>query len=542
MYLFTAAEMRKLDARAVEMGIPALVLMENAGRAVAHEAAALLQGSSVTTGAPAQVGILAGPGQNGGDGLCAARHLSSMGFDVKVALFGTADRLPPEARANCEALRAYPVEVLELGTSRGAELDSALSSLEGVRVIVDALLGTGQKGSPRPPMDSAVNWANRQQDKGIPIVACDVPTGLDSDTGSPSDPTIRASVTVTMGRPKVGLYSYPGRMYAGRVVVEPLGLPLGLLQEKSSTRAVFIGDAKKIMPLRLADHHKGRSGHVTVAAGSLGMAGAAALSAEAALRAGAGTVTLVCPGRVYQVCASMVPEVMVVPCGSGSAFSEDEECLRPVLDLLGRSACLVVGPGLGRGHGQEAFVDALLKAASSAGVPCLIDADGLHAVAGLGGLSYLSGLGGKFILTPHPGELSRLVGADVRTIGQDRVNCARRAALESKSVVCLKGAGTCVANEAGEVVINTSGDPAMATAGSGDVLSGVVAALVSQGLPPFDAAWLGVFWHGLAGELAKRTFGSHGILAGDISRALPAARGAIEGGEGPHLGPERCPD
>jgi NAD(P)H-hydrate epimerase len=406
---------------------------------------------------------------------------------------------------------------------------AALSRLSGAGAIVDALLGTGQEGSPRPPIDEAVRWAVAEHGKGTPVIACDVPTGLDSDTGNAYDPAITASVTVTMGFPKLGLYSYPGRRYAGRIVVETLGLPQILLNAVFPAEAVFIEDARRAMPVRLADHHKGLSGHVTVIAGSQGMAGAAVLASKAALRGGAGTVTLLCPGLIYQVCAAMAQEVMVVPSGAGPVFSADARSVEAAAELAGRSSCVVVGPGLGRGDAQMEFLRQVLPRVSSAGVPCLIDADALYALAELGGLSYLAYLKGKFILTPHPGELSRLVGSETQAIGKDRASFARKSALESKSTVCLKGAGTCVANSLGQVRINTSGDPAMATAGSGDVLSGVVAALVSQGLPPADAAWLGVFWHGLAGEMARREHGSCGVLAGDISDAVPAARQVIEG-------------
>lgn len=524
MYLVTTDEMRKVDASAVEAGIPALALMENAGRALAAEAAAFLKPGQAAV-------ILAGPGQNGGDGFCAARHLSSAGHPVRVALFGSDDRLPPEARVSFEALKGYPIDLIRVTVPAG-DLYGQLGGIdaEPTGVIIDALLGTGQKGNPRPPLDWAVKWANdTRREESIPVVACDVPTGLNADTGYPYDPVITADVTVTMGLAKVGLMVYPGRGYAGRVVVETLGLPPRLLTAFRPAQAVFREDALLPMPRRLPEHHKGMSGHVTVIAGSKGMAGAAVLAAKAALRAGAGTSTLLCPGEIYQVCASMVPEVMVAPCGAGPVFGADGETAGLLASFAARSSCMVVGPGLGRGARQAEFLRLVLDAAKAAGVPCLIDADGLYALREAGGPSYLSTLGGKYILTPHPGEMAYLMGVETRAIGEDRLSYARKAASQSASVVCLKGAGTCVANPAGDLRINTSGDPAMATAGSGDVLSGVIAALVAQGLTPFDAAWLGVYWHGLAGEMARQRLGSYGALAGDLSDCLPAARQAIEG-------------
>lgn len=520
MYLVTAREMREIDRKAVDLGIPALVLMENAGKAVASEAASQLRDpSSAPLGRAALV--LAGPGQNGGDGFCAARHLSSMGFPVTVCFFGDEARLPPEARANYEALKAYAIDVQKCG-SDASFTDGSFG------VVVDALLGTGQRGDPHIPIDAGVRLANALRAEGIPVVACDIPTGVDADTGRMFEPAVHADVTVTMGFAKVGLYSYPGRGSCGRIVVDTLGLPPGLLHTPSRARAILVEDARAVMPFRAADHHKGLSGHVTVMAGSVGMAGAAVLSARAALRAGAGTVTLLCPGDIYAVCASMVPEIMVLPCVDGPCFRSDPKALETATAFVRRSSCVVLGPGFGRDAGQEEFLSELIRIAAGAHVPCLVDADGLYALSRLGGPSYLAGHEGKFVLTPHPGELANLVGAGVRDIVQDRPGYAAHAALQSRSVVCLKGAGTCVANSSGDLTVNTSGDPAMATAGSGDVLSGVIAALVSQGLSPFDASWLGVFWHGLAGERARQRLGSYGVLAGDLCDSLPEARQVIE--------------
>ncbi|HHW18780.1 MAG TPA: NAD(P)H-hydrate dehydratase [Firmicutes bacterium] len=513
MFLVSAAEMREIDQKAQAMGIPALILMENAGRALAFHTERLL-------GKKGKVAILAGPGQNGGDGFSAARHLSSRGHRVRVGFFGKREKLPKEASQNLEMLREFPVEILECDPG---DPEKVLSALEDTDIIVDALLGTGSSGNPRPPLDVAIRWANS---KNVPKVACDLPSGLSADTGWVYEPCIRADVTVTMGFPKIGLYSYPGRMFCGEIVVEGLGLPPALSGREFHARAVTLDDARAFLPRRNPDHHKGQSGHVTVVAGSLGMAGAAVLSAKAALRAGAGTVTLLCPGRIYEICASMVPEVMVLPCGDGPVFGPEEDILQRAVENIERSSAVVVGPGFGRGNSQAAFLKEILPSLSK--VPCVMDADALFALKQLGGLSYLAGYEGNFILTPHPGELSRLLDISVSDLGKDRPGYARRASLESKSVVCLKGAGTCVADPSGHLFINTSGDPAMATAGSGDVLTGVIAALAAQGLTVRDSAWLGVFWHGLSGEKARLKKGSYGILAGDIIECLPESRKTME--------------
>jgi hydroxyethylthiazole kinase-like uncharacterized protein yjeF len=526
VFLASAEEMREIDRRAVQAGLSVAVLMENAGRALAEAVFEMgLEIGALETGAQergSRVVVLAGPGQNGGDGLCAARHLSSRGLAVQVVLMASPSRMTPEAKANLEALSAYPVELF-LVEGGGTGFQDVRDRLSRPSVVIDALLGTGQKGAPRPPLDEAIRWA---AESGAPVLSCDVPTGVDSDTGYVYHPAVKADVTVTMGLPKRGLYVYPGRKFGGRIIVEPLGLPPSLLLRDLEVTAMTLDGARGLVPRREADHHKGLSGHVFVTAGSQGMAGAAVLAAKAALRAGAGTVTLACPPEVYPICASMVPELMVVPLTDArdGGIAGLEECLL-------RSKSAVLGPGLGRGKAQEALIQKFLSLAASTGTPCVIDADGLNGLAASGGLSYLRSLEGKFILTPHPGELSRLLGTSVQDIERDRIAAAREAASRGKSVVCLKGAGTSVANSVGSVAVNTTGDPAMATAGSGDVLSGVIAALVSQGLSLYDAARLGVFWHGLAGEIAVGKRGSIGMLAGELCDSLPEARKVMAGGE-----------
>ncbi len=573
MFLVSAAEMRELDRRVQDRGVPALILMENAGRALADHASRILGkpaikgprgvAEPVQKGRPHQgerqepwpgtetqgqtVVILAGPGQNGGDGFCAARHLSSMGYTVKVVFFGDVQRLPHEAGLNYKMLSSYPVQVYHTGTS---DFQEVVADLGCPDLIIDALLGTGAQGNPRPPIDTAIRWANSQ---GAPVVACDIPTGLSADTGYAHSPCIRAHLTVTLGFAKIGLFSYPGPLLAGEIVVENLGFPPDLVKgpdiEDDGTnscgtrgekiggagsgepvpvlaRAMCLEEARRLLPKRRADHHKGLSGHVTVIAGSLGMAGAAVLSAKSALRSGAGTVTLLCPGSVYNVCASMAPEVMVVPCGDSDVFTPGPESLNIVELYVQKAGALVIGPGWGRGCFQTEFLKEILPLASKK--TCIADADALFALKHLGGLSYLARSQGKFILTPHSGEMARLIDLSVDDLEKDRPGNVRRASIESNSIVCLKGAGTCIASPLGQLFINTSGASCMATAGSGDVLTGTIAALAAQGLSPLESARVGAFWHGLAGEAACAGKGSVGVLAGDIVECLPQARRWIE--------------
>lgn len=557
MLIVSAEEMRRLDNMAQQLGVPALLLMENAGRALADHAERLLAGLSFEglTSCQAQAGdavlparlpkkqiaILAGPGQNGGDGFCAARHLAARGHEVKVGFFGKQAKLPEEAHMNYQMLASYPVEVYPVETMSPQEVLDALGHPD---LIIDALLGIGGQGDPRAPMDMAIRWANSQD---APVVACDIPSGLSADTGYAYSPCIQADLTITMGFAKIGLLSYPGRMYTGHLIVEKLSFPPGMVvdyhREGGQTqaglpsqaqadgpitilaKAATMEQAARLMPVRRGDHHKGVSGHVVVVAGCVGMAGAGVLAAKSALRAGAGTVTLICPGGAYNACAGAVPEVMVVPCGESGVFCPSKDCIEVVRTNLERAAAVVLGPGWGRGDFQTQFLKEILPIASKK--TCVIDADALFALRQLGGFSYLAGLQGNFILTPHPGEMSVLTGLSTGQIQKDRPGYARQGAHESNSVVCLKGAGTCTAGPSGQLCVNTSGGPYMATAGSGDVLTGVIAALAAQGLPPYESAWLGVFWHGLAGEAAFRRKGAYGILAGDITECLPEARALI---------------
>lgn len=524
MLLVSKAEMRRIDRAAQERGIPAQILMENAGRVLADEASRMLSSSKgVRHDCPADgsVVVLCGPGQNGGDGLAAARHLCARGFVVTVALFARRSSLPPEAAQCRNMLEPFDVRCLELDS---LPPDEILRSLPVPDLVIDALLGTGSTGDPRSPVREAIRWANSLH---RPILACDIPSGLDADTGTPGDPTIRASVTVTMGFAKPGLVTYPGRKFAGELVVANLGFPACLTSSSCLGRTSEASEVRKLLPRREADHHKGLSGHVCVVAGSVGMVGAACLAAMSALRAGAGTATLVVPGGAYFPAASMLTEVMVVPAGDGPSFNESGASV--ARREIQRSDAVVLGPGWGRGRDQTLFLQEILN--DVAKLPCVIDADAIVALRDLAeGVHVWEEKAKGCVLTPHPGEMSRLMDVPVAEIQSSRTEWAREAARRWGAVVALKGAGTIVADTLGRYVVNTSGHPAMATAGSGDVLAGMVGALLAQGLEPFDAAWAGAYWHGLAGELCASQIGSVGVVSGDLVRAIPQARRVIEEG------------
>ncbi len=541
MFIVSGAQMLRLDALAQDMDISNLILMENAGRALAEQCEKLLSGQmrkiphSSYNSKCGTIAVLAGPGQNGGDGFCAARHLASKGYRVKVGFFGRKSQLRNAASINWNMLKRYPVNIYCCEFMEPHEVTEHLGNPD---LIIDALLGIGAKGSPRFPIDVAIRWANSQ--KAL-LVACDVPSGVSADTGYAHSVCIRADLTVTMGFAKVGLFSYPGRMYSGKIFVEHLAFPPKLMEEyccKSTNdnrsahiKEVFaqissIEQAASLLPKRKADYHKGHAGHVVVIAGSVGMSGAAVLAAKSALRAGAGTVTLFCPNEIYNICASSLPEIMVIPYGSAGMFYPKPECISLIERHIEKANSVVIGPGWGRGYFQTQFLKEILSFASKKAF--IVDADAFFALKQLGGLSYLADIKGNFILTPHPGEMSMLTGVSTKELEKDRPGYAKEVARLSNSIVCLKGAGTCTASPQGRLCINTSGGPGMATAGSGDVLTGVIAALVAQGLSTYASSWLGVFWHGIAGEIAFERKGSYGLLAGDIADNLPRARAQIE--------------
>lgn len=562
--LFTAAEMRAADRLAADRGLPGLRLMENAGRAVA-EVAAGMAGSPGA--APGPVVILAGKGNNGGDGLVAARHLARTGFDVEVVLAEPAGAFSGDAATNLDALlkggSARPLvfspgapDIADTqGPPRAAIGPSALTRLLGQSsVIVDALLGTGAKGAPREPVATLISLLNATNATAVEspgagagaaggpggrprpaVLAVDLPSGLDADSGRPAGPCVRADVTVTLGGVKVGLAMPEALPYRGRLYLAPIDIPEECLQAALVQPAapavhwLLPTEAAALLPARPVTGHKGTFGHVWVAAGSPGFTGAAVLAGLGALRAGAGLVTVACPEGSRTVVASTLPELLTLALPEGGDGRLAAAASAVLAEALGRWAAgrpaLVVGPGLGATGEVRAFVSGLLTAAGGR-LPAVLDADALNALA-LDGPGPVPGLlepaRGRAVVTPHPGEMARLAGRSVPDIQADRLNAALSAARTWGVVVVLKGAGTVVASPDGSAWVNATGNPGMATGGSGDVLAGAVGAFLAQGLAPLEAALLGVSAHGLAGDLATREVGSRGLLASDIACCLPRA-------------------
>ncbi|MBI3947404.1 MAG: NAD(P)H-hydrate dehydratase [Armatimonadetes bacterium] len=521
----TAAQSRSIDRRTIEkIGIPSMVLMENAGLAVVAAVVRRLGGVRGRA-----VAILCGKGSNGGDGFVVARHLAQRGALVRLFLAARAGELSGDARAQAEIAAAIGLAVREVAAAEtiGAELATA-------DLVVDALLGTGTRGDVTGLFGDLIDLLN---DSGRPVVAVDVPSGLHADTGQACGRCVRAVETVAFGVLKRGLVIYPGAEYAGRVTLAPISIPaLAVTPEAIDVTFVEAPEARALLPRREAWAHKGSAGSVLVIGGSMGMTGAAAMASLSALRAGAGLVRLAAPRSLGDILEARTAEVITLPVAETASRAFAPEGFREALAAAGESECVALGPGLGRDpEARRGFLEAL----PSVRAPMVIDADGLNALAQ--SPETFARLTAPAVITPHPGEMSRLLGKSTAQVQADRLGAAREAAARFGVTAVLKGARTVIAGPDGAAFINSTGNPGMATAGMGDVLTGAVAGLVAQGLGPREAAILGVFIHGLAGDLAASERGATGILAGDAQERLPAALQALREGRVPpvvHREPE----
>jgi NAD(P)H-hydrate epimerase len=496
--------MRALDRHTTEkLGIPGELLMECAGRLVA----ALAEAERAPGG---RVLVLCGPGNNGGDGLVAARHLHLRGVPVAVALAADSARLRGDAARNLE--RAERAGVPLLGARWRAEPGD---------LLVDALFGTGLARALEGEAAAAVRRLLAAR-PGCRVLAVDLPSGLHADTGQPLGPCVQADLTVTLSLPKLGLALEPGRSLAGRVIVGRIGIADEAPGAVLGASLLTARGAGALLPARPPDGHKGSFGHVLVAAGSPGKTGAAALAAEGAARGGAGLVTIACPASANPILEVKCTEAMTAPLPDTAEGEFAAEAAAPLLALARERDALVLGPGLGRGPAPRELVR---RAVPRAALPLVLDADGLMAFAGEP--EALRARRAPSVLTPHPGEAGALLGEDPRELNRDRAAAARRLAERSGAVVALKGAATVIAEPGGRVRVNPTGGPVLATGGTGDVLAGLVGALLAQGLAPFDAASAAVFLPGVAGDRLAAAVGRAGALAGELCREIPPAAEAL---------------
>lgn len=516
MRIVTAAEMKALDTAAIEdYGISGLVLMENAGRQVVD----LIR--RVTGDVRGRiVAVFTGKGNNGGDGYVAARHLLNMGAEVKVLSLVNTGEITGDAAVNFEIWRKMGQKVYTVNQGDGSNI--VRLALLNTDLIVDAVYGTGFKGKMSEKAGRIVEVLNKS---GKPIVAVDVPSGLEADTGRVNGPCVRANYTVTFGLPKLGMFLEPGADYTGEITVADISLPGVLIEKAAPQRYLITGDyVKDWLPSRPSLAHKGNFGRVLIVAGSRGMTGAASLAGEAAIRSGAGLVTVAVPETLHNIMEEKLTEVMTVPLPDDGNGSLSREAGKKILALLDDMDVLAIGPGLSQSPGVITLVRELLP---SLKIPCVLDADALNALAGE--TAIFNELKAPVVITPHPGEMARLMGIKPKNVQEDRIGNAVKAAADWKVVTLLKGARTVVATPDGVVYINSTGNAGMATGGSGDVLTGMIASLIAQGMKPARAAAAGAYLHGLAGDQAASDKGMMGLIASDIISALPAVTRGLAG-------------
>ncbi|MFQ5682230.1 MAG: NAD(P)H-hydrate dehydratase [Candidatus Binatia bacterium] len=518
MLVVTSEEMRTLDRLTIQKyGVPSLVLMERAGESVTKA----LMGSF---GRIAKGGVLvvAGKGNNGGDGLVVARKLQEKKIPCEVVLLARKEELSHDAKENLGAFLKIKGKIVEV-TSDSFALFS--QRLKGKRLLVDAILGTGLKKEVRGLYADAISVINAS---GLPVVAVDIPSGLDAELGRPLGIAIQAEMTVTFGYPKVGQVIYPGLSYVGDLVVGDIGIhPKAVDQLHVPTELLEKKDIHWLVPVREPNVHKGTYGHLLVVAGSRGKTGAAIMACRAAMRVGAGMVTLAGPRSLNDIFAGSMVEVMTEPLKENS--EEEVESLNDQdwYHLIDKKRALLLGPGIG----VKDFVrNALRWLLRNLEIPWVIDADGLNCLAE--DVERLRSARTPPVLTPHPGEMARLVRQDNATVNKDRIGTARSFACDYGCYVVLKGARTVISTPRGEVSINPTGNPGMASGGMGDVLAGILAGLLAQGFRMEDALKLGVFLHGLVGDQVAGTKGQIGMIASDVLEALPQGIRSLAEGRG----------
>lgn len=503
MWITTCEQSQEIDRRATaEFGIPSVDLMEGAGQAVTELSQSFLPDR-------AKVAILCGPGNNGGDGIATARLLHKIGYQITLILTSPEEGLSPLAKEQLKKARHLKLEPL---FPQNPAYETALQNLNNYDLIIDALLGTGSQGAPRDNVAKAIRAANNSK---IPVLSIDIPSGIDCDTGEGYEPYVRASHTITIGNPNPYLFQNAGLEASGNWSVAPINFPPELLSQP--TEAEYITELKHLEP-RAKNSHKGTSGRLLIVAGSDNMPGAAILAAHAALRSGIGLVTLASTPEVCRAASYHLPEILLQPlptqAGVISALAS-----RNFLEIQSNFNAAIFGPGLSN-HSE---ISKLLQSIFPVWlIPTVLDADALNSISQ--GIPLPNA---PSVLTPHPGELARLLNKSTEMIQSYRFDSARQAAIHSNQTILLKGYNSIVSSPNHPLAINLTGNPGMATGGMGDALSGIIGTLLAQGYSPRDSAITGMFWHGLAADLCAQEIGPAGYTATDLIRNLPRTRAKL---------------
>lgn len=522
MKVLTAAQMRQIDRQTIEeIGIPGTVLMENAGLQVTS---VLRDELGVDSGK--RVVVVAGKGNNGGDGLVVARHLFNQGVDCPVLLIGSMDEVRGDAALNLKIARKIGVRVIEIKDLPAWKKHKKL--LGETPIVVDALFGTGLSSPLGGLYAEVVKDIN---ESGALVVSVDIPSGLSSDTFEIIGPCVQADITVTLGAPKIAHLFPPAEEYVGELIVADISLPPFLFDNPElKLELVEIESLVPYFQPRKRDTHKGTYGHLLVVAGSYGKTGAAAMAGKAALKMGAGLVTVATAESCLPAVARTMPELMTEPLPETEAKTISEKALSRVLELLQGKDALLLGPGLSTHPSTSALVLSLLDKLKKSNIPVVIDADGLNIIAAKP--EVLGSLPRKTVLTPHPGEFSRLTGLSTAEILKRRLELVPEFAQKNNVHLVLKGYRSLIASPEGRVMINPTGNPGMATGGTGDVLSGLIASEVMQVEDQLQAVVNAVFVHGLSGDLAAEKIGEKSLTATDLIKFLPEAiRFIATGGE-----------
>ncbi|MFQ6122466.1 MAG: NAD(P)H-hydrate dehydratase [Dehalococcoidales bacterium] len=506
MKIVTSQQMHHIEQECAKIGLPTDVLMENAGKAVAKEVSQIL-----STIDQQHLLFLIGPGNNGGDGLVAARHLHDWG--AKVSIYLCSQRLND---SNLELVQQRGMTCVEATQDKNlAKFDELLASTD---CVIDALFGTGKvrplRGTFQQVLDR-VSRARREQ-TGLRLIALDLPSGLNADSGAVDPACLHADNTITLGFPKPGLFNFPGAERVGKVTIADIGIP-SYLAESVTTELITAEWARTVLPERPLNAHKGTFGKVLVVAGSINYIGAAYLACSGAIRVGAGLVTLATPISLQPILAAKLTEVTYLPLPESQPGIISPQAAEPISQQLSDYNVLLLGCGLGQSQSAIEFISSLLFQKR---LPALVlDADALNTLAKIP--NWWQQLANDAILTPHPGEMARLSRLSVAEIQSDRAGIAKKLAQEWQKTIVLKGAHTVIATPEGHARISPIANPGLASAGTGDVLTGAIAGLVAQGLSLFDAASLGVYLHGEAGEMVKTKLGDTGMIATDLLPALP---------------------
>jgi len=525
MQVLTAAQMRQLDQQAIEdVGIPGIVLMENAGRTTYQ----ILRQEFPDLDDP--IVVLAGRGNNGGDGFVVARYLANAGRQVFVLLLAEREQVHGDAKTNLDILEQMSVPIFEITSEE--ELREQTPLLQTAGLLVDALLGTGLASEVRGIYRAAINLLNEM---AAPVLAIDIPSGLSADTGHPQGVAVLADVTVTYGYPKLGQILPPGRDLVGRLWQVDISIPRRL-DAGSSISLATAAALRQVLPYRRRDSHKGEFGHLLVLAGSVGKTGAATLTGEAALRVGAGLVTVGVPASLNPILEIKLTEAMTLPLAEAEGVQAlGRRALEELAAAIPGKTALALGPGLGTHHETVALVREVIRRST---LPTVVDADGLNAIAH--DLESLIVSQAPIVLTPHPGEMARLLKCSTKEIQENRLDVALEVADKTGAVVVLKGAQTIIADPDRQAVINTTGNPALAQGGTGDVLTGMIGGFLAQRVDPFQAACLGVFLHGLTADVLAASHGFCGVLAGELLLELPEVINAFAAGNLPKTEEQPC--